>query len=262
MPQQAKKTTLRNGQIKLTSGQISVMGHDVVRDYRASRHALGVVPQELIDEPFFSVRELLTLQSGYFGLKGTKQQAWIDELLERLSLTEKAHVKMNQLSGGMKRRVLIAMALVHHPQVLVLDEPTAGVDVALRQTLWTFAQELHRKGMTIILTTHYLEEAEALCDRIAIIHQGELVTVEDKSALLARYPWKHIEVIGKGQLQGELAQCLLETQDRGWVFRVPRDLPMAQFLAWVQACGLQLEDLKVIEADLERVFLSLTGADQ
>ncbi len=260
----AGKSTLINamaGLVRLTQGEIRVMGHDVVRDYRASRRALGVVPQELIDEPFFSVRELLELQSGYFGLKGRRQRAWIDELLERLSLVDKADVKTHQLSGGMKRRVLIAMALVHHPQVLVLDEPTAGVDVGLRQRLWSFAQELHRdRGMTIILTTHYLDEAEALCDRIAIIHKGELLAVEDKAALLARYPWKHIELTGTGLLKEPLATHLLSHLDRGWVFRVPRELPMAEFLRWVEASGLQLEDLKVVEADLEQVFMQLTEA--
>jgi len=258
----AGKSTLINamaGLVRLTSGQIRVMGHDVVRDYRASRRALGVVPQELIDEPFFSVRQLLTLQSGYFGLRGRQQAAWIDGLLARLSLSDKADVKTHQLSGGMKRRVLIAMALVHHPQVLVLDEPTAGVDVGLRQNLWAFAQELHQKrGMTIILTTHYLDEAEALCDRIAIIHKGALLAVEDKASLLARYPWKHIELTGTGTLHGPLSDYLFSRQAQGWVFRVPRSLPMAQFLAWVETSGLQWVDLKVREADLEQVFMQLT----
>ncbi len=259
----AGKSTLINvmaGLVRPTSGHVRVMGHDVVRDYRASRRALGVVPQELIDEPFFSVRELLALQSGYFGLRGRRQAAWVDELLARLSLTDKADVKTHQLSGGMKRRVLIAMALVHHPDVLVLDEPTAGVDVNLRQQLWAFAQELHRqRGMTIILTTHYLDEAEALCDRIAIIHRGELLTVEDKAALLARHPWKHIEVTGEGALSDPLAAHLLETRADGWVFRVPRDLPVADFLGWVTESGVRLADLKVVEADLEQVFMQLTG---
>lgn len=262
----AGKSTLINamaGLINLDAGEIRVMGHDVVRDYRQSRRALGVVPQELVDEPFFSVRELLMLQAGYFGLKGAEQARWIDELLSRLSLTEKADVKMHQLSGGMKRRVLIAMALVHKPQVLVLDEPTAGVDVALRQTLWQFACELHQQGMTIILTTHYLEEAEMLCDQIAIIHQGKLIAVEEKESLLARYPWKHIELWAEGELRPPLTECLLETRGPGhWVFRVPRTLTMAEFLGWVQRSGLTLLDLKVQDVDLEQVFLALTGGSQ
>ncbi len=260
----AGKSTLINamaGLVKLDAGEIQVMGHDVIHAYRQSRRALGVVPQELVDEPFFSVRELLNLQSGYFGLYGKAQRHWIDALLERLSLIEKTDVKMHQLSGGMKRRVLIAMALVHRPQVLVLDEPTAGVDVALRQNLWQFASELHQQGMTIILTTHYLEEAEALCDQIAIMHQGQLIAVEQKETLLARYPWKHIELWGIGAVRQPLEGYLMESRGAGhWLFRVPRDTSMSEFLTWVQQSHIQLQDLKVQDVDLEQVFLTLTGA--
>ncbi|WP_294945502.1 ABC transporter ATP-binding protein [Sulfurivirga sp.] len=257
----AGKSTLINamaGLVTPTRGRIRVMGHDVQRNYRASRRALGVVPQELIDEPFFSVRELLELQSGYFGLHGRRQRAWLDELLERLSLTDKANVKTHQLSGGMKRRLLIALALVHHPEVLVLDEPTAGVDVALRRSLWTFARELHAGGMTIILTTHYLEEAESLCDRIAIIHRGELVVEADKAELLARSPWKHVEIIGRGEPSGALAGQVCERLADGWRFRLPREAGLGALLDQARACGIEIEDLRVIEPDLEQVFLSLT----
>jgi ABC-2 type transport system ATP-binding protein len=263
----AGKSTLINamaGLVNLTRGRIEVLGHDVVREYRHTRRLLGVVPQELIDEPFFSVRELLRIQSGYFGLRGRAQSAWIDELLQRLALADKADVKTHQLSGGMKRRVLIAMALVHHPKVLVLDEPTAGVDVGLRQSLWAFAQELHAQGMTIVLTTHYLQEAEALCDRIAIIDHGELLTVASKEELLAAHPWRYIELETHevAELCPELSARLEQRQGDLLRFRVERDVPMADFLDWVQRSHLDVKDLRSQRASLEQVFLSLTQEAQ
>ena len=157
-PNGAGKSTLINimsGLMKADAGTISIMGHDVVGDFRAARHALGVVPQELVYDPFFTVHEMLRLQSGYFG-HGPENHAWIDELIETLSLSDKADTNLHDLSGGMKRRELIAQALVHKPEVVVLDEPTAGVDVELRQALWHFTQRLHDDGHTILLTTHYL----------------------------------------------------------------------------------------------------------
>jgi ABC-2 type transport system ATP-binding protein len=156
-----------------------------VTDYRAARRLLGVVPQELVFDPFFSVRETLRIQSGYFGIRNNDD--WIDEILANLDLTAKADTNMRSLSGGMKRRVLVAQALVHKPPVIVLDEPTAGVDVELRQGLWQFVQRLNRDGHTVILTTHYLEEAEALCGRIAMLKQGRVVALDSTSNLLARF---------------------------------------------------------------------------
>lgn len=194
-PNGAGKSTLINSMAGLvipTSGRIEIQGHDVIEDYRQTRRLLGLVPQELIADPFFSIKELLELQSGYFGLKGAQQRAWIGELLERLALSDKADKNTAQLSGGMKRRVLIAMALVHRPKVLVLDEPTAGVDVDLRRTLWDFTKELHQQGHTIILTTHYLEEAEALCDKVAIMQQGEVKALDSTQALLSKHNWKSV----------------------------------------------------------------------
>src|ERR1700675_2444014 len=167
-PNGAGKTTLISiiaGLARASAGQVRVMGADVITDYRRARRMLGVVPQELVFDPFFTVRETLRIQSGYFGLRSN--DAWIDEIIQRLDLTDKAHANMRQLSGGMKRRVLVAQALVHKPPVIILDEPTAGVDVELRQGLWRFVRELNQAGHTVVLTTHYLEEAEALCSRIA-----------------------------------------------------------------------------------------------
>ena len=260
----AGKSTLINamaGLVRLTAGQIRVLGHDVVKDYARTRRLLGVVPQELIDDPFFSVRELLHLQSGYFGLRGRAQQQWIDSLLHHLALTDKADVKTHQLSGGMKRRLLIAMALVHHPRVLVLDEPTAGVDVTLRQSLWQFVEQLHREGMTIILTTHYLEEAERLCERIAILDHGRIVMEADTPELLAQSPWKWIELDVEGEaVLGSALQGMLEKREGDtWVFRVARTLPMRVFLQWVQEDGLAVRDMRIRQADLEQVFMQLTA---
>ena len=193
-PNGAGKTTLIStlaGLVRADSGRLAVLGHDVVRDYRQARNLLGVVPQELVFDPFFSVRETLRIQSGYFGLR--HNDAWIDEILDNLDLAGKADVNMRRLSGGMKRRVLVAQALVHKPPVIVLDEPTAGVDVELRQGLWQFVRRLNNEGHTIILTTHYLEEAEALCGRIALMKQGKVIALDTTANLMAAYPGGSLE---------------------------------------------------------------------
>ncbi|MBL0354276.1 MAG: ABC transporter ATP-binding protein [Dechloromonas sp.] len=193
-PNGAGKTTLISalaGLVRTDSGSLSVLGHDVVKDYRKARSLLGVVPQELVFDPFFSVRETLQIQSGYFGIRNN--DAWIDEILQNLDLTAKAHVNMRRLSGGMKRRVLVAQALVHKPPVIVLDEPTAGVDVELRQGLWQFVRRLNGEGHTIILTTHYLEEAEALCERIALMKDGRVIVLDTTANLIAAHPGGSLE---------------------------------------------------------------------
>jgi len=195
-PNGAGKTTLISslaGLIRPDSGTIKVLGHDVIRDFREARRLLGVVPQELVFDPFFNVRETLRIQSGYFGIR--KNDDWIDEILEKLDLTSKANVNMRRLSGGMKRRVLVAQALVHKPPVIVLDEPTAGVDVELRQGLWQFIRRLNGEGHTIILTTHYLEEAEALCNRIALMKQGRVIALDTTANLMAAYPGASLEQV-------------------------------------------------------------------
>ncbi len=201
-PNGAGKTTLISslaGLVRPDSGRLQVLGHDVVRDFREARRRLGVVPQELVFDPFFNVRETLRIQSGYFGIR--KNDDWIDEILENLDLTGKANVNMRRLSGGMKRRVLVAQALVHKPPVIVLDEPTAGVDVELRQGLWQFIRRLNTEGHTIILTTHYLEEAEALCNRIALMKQGRLVALDTTANLMAAHPGASLEEVFVRTLQ-------------------------------------------------------------
>jgi ABC-2 type transport system ATP-binding protein len=221
-PNGAGKTTLINvlaGLALADSGSVRVMGYDVVADYRASRRALGVVPQELVFDPFFSVRETLRIQSGYFGLK--QNDAWIDEVMHHLDLSSKAEANMRSLSGGMKRRVLVAQALVHKPPVIVLDEPTAGVDVELRQGLWEFVRGLNRDGHTIVLTTHYLEEAEALCARIAMLKQGRIVALDTTANLVNRLDGLYLKLRIAGA-----ARCRLRWR-RGYATAVTRCIPCA-----------------------------------
>lgn len=195
-PNGAGKTTLISclaGLSRPDSGRVAVLGHDVQADFREARRLLGVVPQELVFDPFFSVRETLRIQSGYFGIR--RNDDWIDEILHHLDLAGKAEANMRGLSGGMKRRVLVAQALVHKPPVIVLDEPTAGVDVELRQGLWQFIRRLNGEGHTIILTTHYLEEAEALCHRVALMKQGQVVALDSTANLMAAHPGASLEEV-------------------------------------------------------------------
>jgi ABC-2 type transport system ATP-binding protein len=201
-PNGAGKTTLIGalaGLVVPDAGKLQVMGYDVARQYREARARLGVVPQELVFDPFFTVRETLRFQAGYFGI--AKNDDWIDEILHNLDLTTKADTNMRRLSGGMKRRVLVAQALVHKPPVIVLDEPTAGVDVELRQGLWHFIRRLNGEGHTIILTTHYLEEAEALCNRIALMKQGRVIALDSTANLMAAYPGASLEEVFVRTLQ-------------------------------------------------------------
>mgnify|MGYP003584346844 FL=1 len=264
-PNGAGKTTLISrlaGVTRATSGSAQVMGFDVQRDYQQTRRALGVVPQELSFDPFFSVYETLKWQSGYFGIKNN--QAWIDELLENLGLTDKADVNMRALSGGMKRRVLVAQALVHRPQVIILDEPTAGVDVELRQSLWAFISRLHRDGHTIILTTHYLEEAEQLCERIAILKKGEVVALDRTSTLLQQLAGVRLVVkthneLNLGSLPAEIQAMNTQNANKRHNFTLNNANQVEHVLASVRMAGGELEDVLVSQADLEDVFVKLVN---
>jgi len=270
-PNGAGKSTLINiiaGLAHADSGEITVLGHNVVGDYRQARRALGVVPQELVFDAFFSVREVLQIQSGYFGL-GKENNEWIDQLLDALALTDKANTNMRALSGGMKRRVLIAQALVHKPEVVILDEPTAGVDVELRKLLWGFVAQLNQKGHTIVLTTHYLEEAEKLCDRIAILNHGEVIALDTKESLLQSEICSTLHLIIKtAEAVQELPQQLAKTvrekvkQIDGRTIRLElhKDKDsIVEVLAAITAAGIQVIDLETERADLEDVFVELTG---
>jgi ABC-2 type transport system ATP-binding protein len=256
-PNGAGKTTLISvlaGLARATTGRVSVHGLDVVDDFAAARRQLGIVPQELVFDPFFSVRESLVFQSGYFGVKNNG--AWIDELLHNLGLADKARANMRQLSGGMKRRVLVAQALVHRPPVIVLDEPTAGVDVELRQTLWGFIARLNKQGHTVLLTTHYLEEAEALCQRIAMLKQGRVVALDRTSALLAGTASTMLRfktdqplpaaVASKARVTGRIVQVTAHDA-----------VEVEAMLGALRAAGVKVEDLEIGRADLEDVFLEI-----
>ena len=256
-PNGAGKTTLISilaGLSRASAGRVTVMGHDVVADYAAARRSLGIVPQELVFDPFFSVRETLRIQSGYFGVK--HNDAWIDELLAALGLTDKADANMRQLSGGMKRRVLVAQALVHRPPVIVLDEPTAGVDVELRQTLWQFISRLNREGHTVLLTTHYLEEAEALCGRIGMLKQGRLVALDKTSALLAGRASTMLRFKTDATLPPAVAAVSRVT---GRIVQAKaRDAAEIEaMLTALRGAGVKVEDLEIGRADLEDVFLEI-----
>lgn len=260
-PNGAGKTTLISiiaGLTRATSGVVKVMGHDVVSDFRAARLALGVVPQELAFDPFFSVRETLRFQSGYYGL--VRNDDWIDEVLANLGLTTKADANMRALSGGMKRRVLVAQALVHKPSVIVLDEPTAGVDVELRRTLWEFIRRLNREGHTIVLTTHYLEEAQALCTRLAMLKTGRVIALEDTRALLKRFSGlqMRLRVLG-ADLPAALVPQLMGRELDLYTLRLNSPDDIAAVLAACRDGGVAIDDVEVGPADLEDVFLQLTS---
>ncbi len=265
-PNGAGKTTLISvlaGLARATSGKVLVHGHDVLADFAAARRMIGVVPQELVFDPFFTVREALMIQSGYFGIK--KNDAWVDELLENLGLTDKANANMRQLSGGMKRRVLVGQALVHKPPVIVLDEPTAGVDVELRQTLWAFISKLNKEGHTVLLTTHYLEEAEALCGRIAMLQKGHVVALNSTSELLKAASSNvlrfKLEVTADKPLPAAIAAIARVT---GRIVQLPANsaAEVEAHLAKVREAGLVAEDVEVRKADLEDVFLDVMNKNK
>ena len=256
-PNGAGKTTLISilaGLTRASSGRVLVHGSDVLGDYANARRKLGVVPQELVFDPFFTVREALRIQSGYFGIK--RNDDWIDELLVNLGLADKANANMRQLSGGMKRRMLVAQALVHKPQVIVLDEPTAGVDVELRQTLWQFIARLNKQGSTVLLTTHYLEEAEALCSRLAMLKQGRVVALDSTSELLRAASSNVLRFKIDSELPAHLKD---QARITGRIVQFPAHnaREIEQYLAAVREAGLVAEDVEIRKADLEDVFLEV-----
>ncbi len=256
-PNGAGKTTMISilaGLSRASSGSVSVLGSDVVTDFAQARRKLGIVPQELVFDPFFNVREALRFQSGYFGIRNN--DAWIDELLHSLGLTDKASSNTRQLSGGMKRRMLVAQALVHRPPVIVLDEPTAGVDVELRQTLWQFIAKLNRQGHTVLLTTHYLEEAEALCGRIAMLKSGRIVALDSTSELLKAASSNVLRFKVDAELPAALAEKARVT---GRIVQFPANdaREIESFLAAVREAGLQAHDVEIRKADLEDVFVQV-----
>jgi ABC-2 type transport system ATP-binding protein len=258
-PNGAGKTTLISalaGLVRPDSGSLAILGHDVAKDFRAARRALGVVPQELVFDPFFTVRETLRIQSGYFGLRHNDD--WIDEVMANLDLTGKADVNMRALSGGMKRRVLVAQALVHKPPVIVLDEPTAGVDVELRQGLWQFVRRLNAAGHTVVLTTHYLEEAETLCGRIAMLKAGRVVALDSTSRLLGMISGKQVALtLREGRIPEALLPLVASNTGSRYTLKLHDYAELESMLAALRSAGCHIDDMEIEQTDLEDVFVSI-----
>jgi len=267
-PNGAGKSTLINILAQLvnkTAGEVDVWGFDLDRCPRDVASAIGVVPQELNIDPFFTPRELLDLQAGLYGVP--KRERRTAEILAAVGLSDRSEAYARTLSGGMRRRLLVAKALVHNPPVLVLDEPTAGVDVELRQQLWRYVRDLNAGGVTVLLTTHYLEEAEQLCDRIAIINHGRVIACDTTAALLRRLDAKELSIVVDRDLTAVPAglaafDTMLKNPRRLVIRYQPSCTPVAEILAAVQAAGLEIVDLSTLEADLEDIFLQLTRGDR
>ena len=257
-PNGAGKTTLISiiaGLSLANSGSVNVLGHNVISQYRQARQNLGVVPQELVFDPFFTVRESLVIQSGYYGIR--KNTHWIDEVIHRLDLTDKADMNMRALSGGMKRRVLVAQALVHKPPVIILDEPTAGVDVELRQTLWDFIKQLNQDGHTIVLTTHYLEEAELLCNRVAMLKAGKIVALDSMENLIRSISTGYSIRL---RLLPDTLPAALHTLQTGYHsgfydLRIKAYAQIESILALLRHEAIQVLEMQLQQPDLEDVFI-------
>ena len=263
-PNGAGKTTtigILTGLVNLTSGSATAMGKNVVKEFRDARLLMGLSPQELNFDVFFTIRQLLILQAGYYGLKKKRAAERADLMLQQFGLTEKAHNTARELSGGMKRRVQIAKALVHDPPIIILDEPTAGVDIELRHMLWDYLRELNGKGKTILLTTHYIEEAESLCDRVAIIDQGKIVTEGSPQELISK--------LGTSSIEIKLHNIPSELNIDPWIFskienilHIPTSKPetdMPKIINLLTKLDLGVEEVKICKSSLEDVFLKLTG---
>ncbi len=264
-PNGAGKSTFINilaGLCKKTSGTVSIWGRDIDERPRDARAAIGVVPQEIAADPFFTPRESLEVQAGMYGVPASERRTM--ELLNALGLGDKANAYVRQLSGGMKRRLMVAKAMTHNPPVLILDEPTAGVDVELRKQLWAYVVELNRKGVTIVLTTHYLEEAQELCDQIAIVNRGEVVACEPTATLLARMDIRNVVVTPEEPVTQAPTLPGFDTRLRAaGAFAVSYrtgQSSVEQVLAAVRAAGLHIKDIATEDPDLEDVFVSLTSA--
>jgi ABC-2 type transport system ATP-binding protein len=263
-PNGAGKSTMINiiaGLVLKSSGEVRVCGHDIEKDMRQARLSIGVVPQELVLDTFFTVREALEIHAGYYGVP--KAQRKTDEIIQTMGLTDKADINSRRLSGGMRRRLLVAKALVHTPPVLILDEPTAGVDVELRTQLWEYVRMLNKNGTTVLLTTHYLEEAEELCDTIAVIHHGEVVACDKKTTLLRSFDSKQLVITPARPVDSVPASlqaypCEINSEGKLIVSYKPSKHSIQDILDAVRAAGISVGDLTTREADLEDIFIHLT----
>ena len=267
-PNGAGKSTLINilaGLVVKSGGSVNIWGFDVDEHPRNAKRSIGVVPQEIIFDPFFTPRETLEIQAGLYGVPAGDRQS--DALLSAMHLTDKANAYSRTLSGGMKRRLLVAKAMVHSPPILVLDEPTAGVDVELRRQLWDYVRQLNAQGVTIVLTTHYLEEAEELCDRIAIIHHGRVIANEPTRELVSKAQEKAVVVTFENDIAHVPTNpafeniSLIDERTLEIIFRKDK-VNAGQVLASLTAEGLAIVDVSTRDPDLEDVFLSLVSAEQ
>ncbi len=262
-PNGAGKSTFINilaGLVNKTSGRLQVWGYDLDRQTRGARLSIGVVPQELVIDPFFTAREALEVQAGYYGVR--RHERHTEELLAVVGLTDEAETYPRALSGGMRRRLMVAKALVHAPPIVILDEPTAGVDVELRQQIWAYVRRLNADGTTVLLTTHYLEEAEALCDRIAIIHHGRVIAHDETGALLDRLDGKELVVVTEEALEAvpaglERYDVELRAPRRLAIRYGRRETEIGAILDAVRAAGVTIHDITTHESDLEDIFLHL-----
>jgi len=263
-PNGAGKSTMINIMAALvlkTSGEVKIMGHEIIANMREARMAIGVVPQELVLDTFLTARRALDMHAGYYGVPKAKRRT--QEIIDALGLSDKADVNSRRLSGGMRRRMLVAKALVHSPKVLILDEPTAGVDVELRTQLWEYVKMLNKNGTTVLLTTHYLEEAEALCDRIAVINHGEVVACDSKANMLKSFDSKALVITPATPIAiipeaVQLFSPALDASGRLVLTYKPSATSIQTVLNQVSAAGIEVRDLTTQEASLEDVFLQLT----
>lgn len=261
-----KSTTIHivTGLVKFQQGDVRVLGHDVVDDYRFTRRAIGLAPQEFNFDRFFSIREILILQAGYYGIARTEAARRADILLERFGLSAKSDQKIHKLSGGMKRRLLIAKGMIHDPEILILDEPTAGVDVELRRALWSYLRALNARGTTVLLTTHYIEEAEELCDEVAIIDHGQIISQGSPRGLIESSGGQHLEICMSDPISGELPESVLRhdhtVDDRRLVVVAPNPREIVpEILGSLYRSGREITEFRIMESSLEDVFISLTG---
>ena len=262
-PNGAGKTTLISCIVtleKMTEGKISVLGSDIYQEPKLAKTNLGYVPQEVINHGYFTVKEILTFYSGYFGLLQNEER--IDYLLHKLALYEHKEKKVKQLSGGMKRRLMIAKALVHNPKVLLLDEPTAGVDIELRNSLWDFVLELKKAGTTILLTTHYLEEAESLCDRIGVIHKGELKKIGKTEDLISELTFRKLEIETSEKVNLKDSEFLKKQTDKKIILEFPSRLKVGEVISSIGLDLSMVSDLQLKEGSLEEAFLKILGEDR
>ena len=264
-PNGAGKTTLisvMGGLTRPTAGSASVMGHDVVTDAMAARRSIGIVPQEIVFDPFFTTRQYLMQQSNYFGIYDN--DGWVDELLDNMGLAEKADENTRKLSGGMKRRLMVAMAMVHRPDVVVLDEPTAGVDVSQRRSLWSFINSINESGVTVLLTTHYLDEAEENCERIVMLNEGRVLADERTEDLLSS-GWHHnkcvyVRLADGAALPAGIRQHHTNTPDAQGRYHISIDdySEVEEVAAALNGAGARIEEMQIASPDLEDVFVALT----